>query len=79
MLFVIHRVSWLSPQVLSVTLKVLVTLGTGGIWRGMKGHHVGVVHLSHGGPSDGSELNTSLLIRKALFTKPPDVEIQQIC
>lgn len=34
---------------------------------------------SRGGPSDGSELGTSLFSRKALFTKPPDVEVQLTC
>lgn len=35
--------------------------------------------ISHGGPSDGPELGTSLFIGKALFTKPPDAEVQLTC
>jgi hypothetical protein len=56
---------------------MLVPLGTNGIWRGMKGHRVDIVHPMVG-PSDGSELNASLFIRKDLFPEPPDIELQLI-
>lgn len=43
----------------------------------MKGHRVDIVHPMVG-PSDGSELNASLFIRKDLFPEPPDIELQLI-